>query len=243
MAIYRSGGSRTYSPDADFNGSDSFTYRVVDRGDPDNCGAPGPACAASLTSSTETVSITVNPVNDAPLASPTSVSVDEDDSVLVDLAALVSDVETADGDLTYEIVSGPADGDLTGSGGSRTYSPDADFNGSDSFTYRVVDRGDPDFGAPGPACDGPLTSSTETVSITVDPVNDAPLASPTGVSVDEDGSLPVDLTALVSDLETADGDLDYTIVTPPANGGSEAARRDRTHRTRTSTAPTASPTR
>ena len=68
------------------------------------------------------MSITVNPVNDAPLASPTSVSVDEDDSVLVDLAALVSDVETADGDLTYEIVSGPADGDLTGSGGSRTYS-------------------------------------------------------------------------------------------------------------------------
>ena len=221
-----SGGSRTYSPDADFNGSDSFTYKVTDRGDPDGCSSA--PCDAAKSSTTETVSITVNPVNDAPLASPTSVSVDEDDSVLVDLAALVSDVETADGDLTYEIVSGPADGDLTGSGGSRTYSPDADFNGADSFTYRVIDRGDPDnCGAPGPACAGTLTSSTETVSITVNAVNDVPQASPTSVSVDEDGSLPVDLAALVSDLETADGDLDYAIVSGPADGdltGSGGAR-------------------
>ena len=79
-----------YTPDADFNGSDSFTYDVTDRGDPDNCGAPGPACDGPETSTTETVSITVNPVNDAPLASGTSVSVAEDDSVAVDLAALVS---------------------------------------------------------------------------------------------------------------------------------------------------------
>ena len=51
------------------------------------------------------------------------------------------------------------------------------------------------------------TSITETVSITVDPVNDVPMASPTSVSVDEDGVLPVDSGALVSDLETADADL------------------------------------
>ena len=214
-----SGGSRSYSPDADFNGADSFTFKVTDRGDPDNCGAPGPACDGPLSSSTETVSITVDPVNDAPLASGTSVSVDEDDSVAVGLAALVSDVETAGGDLVYEIVSGPADGDLTGSGGSRSYSPDADFNGADSFTFKVTDRGDPDnCGAPGPACDGPLSSSTETVSITVDPVNDAPLASGTSVSVDEDDSVAVGLAALVSDVETADGDLVYEIVSGPADG-------------------------
>ncbi len=100
------------------------------------------------------MSITVDPVNDVPLAAPLSDSVDEDGSLPVDLAALVSDVETADGDLTYEIVTPPAHGVLTGSGGSRTYSPAADFNGSDSFTYWVTDRGDPDdCGAPGPGCD------------------------------------------------------------------------------------------
>jgi hypothetical protein len=166
----------TYTPDADFNGSDSFTYRVTDRGDPDNCGAVGPACDGPLTSSTETVSITVDPGNDSPQASPLSDSVAEDGSLPIDLAALVADVETADGDLVFEIVTQPTHGDLTGSGGARTYTPDADFNGADSFTYRVTDRGDPDnCGAPGPACDGPLTSSTETVSITVNAVNDAPV--------------------------------------------------------------------
>ena len=72
----------------------------------------------------------------------------------------------------------PAHGVLSGSGGARTYTPAADFNGTDSFTYEVTDRGDPDnCGAPGPACDAPLTSSTATVSITVGAVNDAPVNS------------------------------------------------------------------
>ncbi len=164
----------TYTPDGDFNGSDSLTYRVTDRGDPDGCSSA--PCDGPETSSTETVSITVDPVNDVPEASPLSDSVDEDGSLAVDLAALVSDVETADGDLAYTIVSPPADGVLSGSGGARTYTPAADFNGADSFTYEVTDRGDPDnCGAPGPACDAPLTSSTATVSITVGAVNDAPV--------------------------------------------------------------------
>ena len=62
----------------------------------------------------------------------------------------MSDVETADGDLTYEIVTPPAHGTAT----ATTYTPDADFNGSDSFTYRVTDRGDPDNCSSAP-CDAP----------------------------------------------------------------------------------------
>ena len=110
----------------------------------------------------------------------------------MDLAGLVSDVETADGNLTYEIVR-PAER-LTGQRRSRTYTPDEDFNGSDSLTFKVTDRGDPDdCGPPGPGCDGPLSSTTETVSITVNPVNDAPQASAASVSVDEEDSLPINL--------------------------------------------------
>jgi hypothetical protein len=162
----------TYTPDDDFNGTDSLTYEVTDRGDPDGCAAA--PCDAPLTSSTETVSITVDPVNDAPLASPASMGVDEDGSLPIDLAALVSDVETADANLTYAIVTPPAHGALTGAGGARTYTPDGDFNGADSFTYEVTDRGDPDNCAAAP-CDAPLTSSTQTVSITVNALNDAPV--------------------------------------------------------------------
>jgi Ca2+-binding RTX toxin-like protein len=207
----------TYEPDANFSGADSFTYKVTDRGDPDNCGAPGPGCDAPRTSSTETVSITVEPVNDAPSASPFSDSVAEDATLPIDLTALVSDAETIDANLTYTVVTGPAHGGLTGTGGSRDYNPDPNFNGPDSFTYKVTDRGDPDNCSTAP-CDGAKDSNTETVSITVDPVNDTPSASDGAGTTDEDTPLAVDLAALANDVETADANLTYTIVTGPAHG-------------------------
>ncbi len=56
----------------------------------------------------------------------------------------MSDVETADANLTYTIVVGPSHGSLSGTGTGRTYTPAANYNGPDSFTYSVTDRGDPD---------------------------------------------------------------------------------------------------
>jgi hypothetical protein len=110
----------TYTPDADFNGSDSFTFVVND---------------GSTNSAPATVSITVNPVNDSPVAQDVSVSTAQDSSVAVTL-----DGSDIDGDsLTYSIVSGPSDGTVTGSGANRTYTPDSGFVGSDSFVYSVSD--------------------------------------------------------------------------------------------------------
>ena len=69
----------------------------------------------------------------------------------------------ADGDpLTYSIVEQPAHGALSGSGASRTYTPAPNYNGPDSFTFE--------------ANDGTADSNTATVSLTVLPVNDAPVA-------------------------------------------------------------------
>ena len=56
----------TYTSAANFNGSDAFTYTVTDRGDPDNCTPASVSCTAALTSLEQTVTITVNPLNDAP---------------------------------------------------------------------------------------------------------------------------------------------------------------------------------
>ncbi len=49
----------TYTPDPGFSGPDSFSYQVTDRGDPDNCTPVGPACSAALSSTIESIAITV----------------------------------------------------------------------------------------------------------------------------------------------------------------------------------------
>lgn len=216
-ALTTTGATPTYAPDLNYNGPDSFTYRVVDRGDPDNCGAPGAGCDAPKTSDTKTVSITVDPVNDAPEAPLANLSVDEDQALPIDLSALVSDVETDNANLTFAITGGPAHGTLSGAGASRTYTPAADYNGPDTITYTVTDRGDPDNCSAGPGCAAPETT-TGTIDIGVNPVDDAPVAANGSVTLSEDHTATVDLGALASDLETSDANLTYTIVSGPAHG-------------------------
>ena len=171
----------TYTPNADFSGSDSFTFLVND---------------GELDSSVATVNITVNPLNDAPVAVDSSVVTDEDQAISTPLSA--SDPE---GDvITFNIVSQPQNGSLSGDAPDLTYSPNADFNGSDSFTFIVND--------------GQLDSNVATVSITVNPLNDAPLAMGSAVVTDEDQAVATPLAA-----SDPDGDaITYSLVTQPQNG-------------------------
>ncbi|MDQ4025151.1 MAG: Ig-like domain-containing protein, partial [Actinomycetota bacterium] len=170
----------------------SFTYKVRDNGTTN--GAPAPM------EWTTKVNVTVSAVNDTPLANDGTASVNEDavTPVAIELGALVSDVETSDANLSYAIVAGPTNGTLGGAGASRTYSPNANANGSDSFTYRVSDRGDPDnCGAPSSSCDGPETSLIKTVSITIAEVNDAPTAITDARATAEDTALSFPASELV----------------------------------------------
>ena len=137
------GNQVTYTPAANYNGTDSFTYRVND---------------GSLNSSPATISITVEAVNDAPVANAQSVTTSEDTEKAIILTG--SDV---DGDaLTYIIVEQPAHGALSGDAPNMTYTPSENYNGSDSFTFKVND--------------GTVDSEAVTVSINVTSVNDAPVA-------------------------------------------------------------------
>ena len=142
-------GSFTYKPDADFNGTDSFTYRAND---------------GTSNSNLATVTITVNTVNDPPKANNDSYSTNEDTTLNVSAPGVLANDSDPDGDpLTAILRSGPSDGSLTlNSNGSFTYKPDADFNGTDSFTYV--------------ANDGTSDSNVATVTITVNPVVDPPIA-------------------------------------------------------------------
>ncbi|MBI3882634.1 MAG: tandem-95 repeat protein, partial [Verrucomicrobia bacterium] len=111
----------------------------------------------ALTSAVATITITNTPVNDGPVASNQSLTTPEDTALPLTLTG--SDV---DGPVTnFLIVSLPTNGVLTGSGANRTYTPNSNYFGPDAFTFTVND--------------GSLTSTVATVSITVTPVNDAPV--------------------------------------------------------------------
>ena len=186
-------GSFNYTPNAEFNGSDTFTYTASD----------GTSSTGEIT-----VTITVNAVNDAPAAAADAYSVDEDAALTIDAAGgvLANDTD-ADGDpLTAAVVSGPANGTLTlNADGSFNYTPNANFNGSDSFTYT--------------ASDGTLTSEA-TVTITVNPIADAPVAAADTYDATEDTALTIDAAAGVLANDTdADGDpLTAALVSGPGNG-------------------------
>jgi len=107
---------------------------------------------------TTTVNTTITVANSAPVANDQTVTLNEDETTAITLTA-----SDADGDaLTYQIVSSPSHGALTGNASDIIYTPAANYNGSDSFSFR--------------ANDGTVDSGDATVTITVNPVNDPPVA-------------------------------------------------------------------
>ena len=152
--------NRTYTPSANFNGSDSFTF-VANDGNSDSAPA--------------TISLTVTPVADAPQATDDTYSTAEDTPLIVNAAnGVLANDSDVDGDaLTVVKLSDPTHGALTlNSDGSFSYTPNANFNGLDSFTYQ--------------AQDGALDSNVATVTLQVLAVNDVPIANDDSATTDED---------------------------------------------------------
>jgi VCBS repeat-containing protein len=140
LTLATDGGFR-YVPAADYAGPDSFTYRAND---------------AELSSSPITVTLAIGQTNDGPAADAQSLSTLEDTS----LSIVFTGTDTEGDELTFDVTSKPEHGRLVEIRSAMTYRPDADFNGTDSFTFT--------------ANDGTSTSAPATVSITVLPVNDTP---------------------------------------------------------------------
>jgi hypothetical protein len=182
----------TYTPAANYSGPDSFRFKVRD---------------GSADSNVATVSITVAAVNDAPVAAGQNVATDEDLARAVTLSA--GDI---DGDaLTYSIVTGPTHGALSGTAPNLTYTPDANFNGADSFTFR--------------ANDGTVDSTVAVVSIDVAAVNDAPVAQ--GRSITTTPGTPAAIRLVATDVDG--GQLIFEIVDTPAHGVLSGAAPDITY--------------
>jgi ELWxxDGT repeat protein/VCBS repeat-containing protein len=187
-------GSFSYRPDPDYNGTDEFTYTVSDGID-----------ASPVT----TVAITISPVNDAPRTVSDAYAVDEDNTLTVAAVSgvLVNDFDVENDPITAQLARQPQHGAVTlNADGSFSYTPAADFAGTDSFTYR--------------AGDGAAVSPETSVTITVNPVNDAPLAIDDRYRVAADGVLTVNaaLGVLANDIDV-DGDaLTVTLAAAPING-------------------------
>ena len=169
----------TYIPDPDFVGQDEFFYTVNDGSE----------------STTAKVTITVKPVNDAPIAQNQQLTVEEDHS----LNLVLMGTDTDSPHLSYAIESQPLHGKVVQVDGQYQYIPNPDYFGEDSFRFSVSD--------------GELSDSG-LIQITVTPVNDVPVAQALDIETPEDTTVEIQLKGTDPDNDV----LTYTIATRPQHG-------------------------
>ncbi|HVR39157.1 MAG TPA: Ig-like domain-containing protein, partial [Thermoanaerobaculia bacterium] len=188
-------GSFTYVHDGGESTTDSFTYKAND---------------GFADSNVTTVTITITPVNDPPVANNDTYAVNEGGTLNVAAPGVLANDTDPDGPTaTAILVSGPAHASsfVLNPNGSFIYVHDGSETTSDSFTYRVSD--------------GSLLSNIATVSITVNPVNDAPVANNDAYNVNEGGTLNVAAPGVLGNDTDADSpSLTAVLVSGPAHASS-----------------------
>ncbi len=182
-AVVQSDGNWIYTSNTNFNGTDSFTVIVSD-----NAGA----------TATSTITITVNKVNDTPTVTSLNQHVIDEDTSITD-TIVVADPDLYDSvdpdSHTLSVTTAPLHGtvNLNATSGEYTYTPAENYNGTDSFTVKVVDEH--------------AAEALKTVEITINPVNDLPEAEDDSSSVSEDHSITIDVLKNDDDIDlTREGD-------------------------------------
>lgn len=187
-----SDGSFSYTPAAEFVGTDSFTYVAS------NVGA---------SSNEATVEITVDQVNRPPVAVDDEYSTDEDTPLNEIVGVLINDFDPDGDDLNARVVVFPSNGSVQMDGdGTFVYTPNDNFTGTDTFRYV--------------ANDGLLDSNEATVTVEVQPVNDRPVANPDAYSTPKEMELVVnaDEGVLANDVDVDGDGLTASLVTTTSNG-------------------------
>ncbi|MCK9593467.1 MAG: Ig-like domain-containing protein, partial [Methanoregula sp.] len=189
LDTFNADGSFTYTPAANYNGDDSFTYKAND---------------GLLDSIAATVSITVTAVNDVPVATDDSYSTSEDVTLNVAATGVLGNDVDIDSTITAVKITDPAHGTLTlNADGSFEYIPSPSWYGTDTFTYK--------------ANDGILDSNIATVTITINEVYEAPVAdftsTPSGLTVQFTSLFTGDWSSCAWDFEN-DGIVDSSDPNP-----------------------------
>ena len=170
-------GDVSFTPNANYNGSFELTYQVED--------SNGLIGSAKLT-------VTITPVNDAPVANDSEALTLEDHAKAIDVSSLIGDVDIeTNADTIFvsvETKGEPAHGTISVAGNVITYTPDDNFNGADEITYTLTDsKGESDTGK---------------LSITVSAVNDKPVAGNDEKTVVEDTATSILVLVNDSDVDT-----------------------------------------
>ncbi|RZJ00838.1 MAG: tandem-95 repeat protein [Brevundimonas sp.] len=195
LVAMNANGALTYTPAANANGAKTFNYTISD-------GQGG--------SATSSVNVTVNPVNDAPVANPDAVTTNEDTAVTFDVRTNDTDVDGSTRTVTHINGSAIAAGGqvilsdggrvVLNGNGTLTYTPVANANGARAFDYTISD--------------GQGGSASSTVSLTVNPVNDRPVAvNDTGSATEAGGVLNgTPGAAATGNVLTNDTDVDDAVL-------------------------------
>ena len=201
------GTNVVFTPNAAVNGNQTFTYIVTDSGTP-------------ALNATGTVTVNLTAVNDVPVAGADTRSTDEDTQLVITAASLLANdapgrpaaTDETTQTLSITAVNKPAatTGTVTLAGGNITYVPALNFNGTETFTYTVLDSA----GA----------SSTGTVTVTVNPINDAPVAGTDSVVAFKGSALQIAVADLLGNDSAGPADesgqtpLSITAVSGAVNG-------------------------
>jgi len=163
------GNVATYTPNANFNGTDTFSYKAND---------------GTSDSNIATVTMTVSAEDDDPNTQNAAATTDEDVAVVLQLSA-----EEYDGDsYSFGIISNPSNGSVSLDGANATYTPNQDYNGTDSFTFEATD-------------DTGRMMNVGTATITINPVNDAPILDNLQVNISRNEDEVTEIIINATDIE------------------------------------------
>jgi hypothetical protein len=188
-----SNGMILYSPNADFFGFDTLVYEICDIGNPVLC-------------DTALVFLTINSINDAPLANADSVTCNEDSLVNINILSNDSDVDDNMSTVTVNVISQPQNGIAVNNNGVILYTPNNDFFGFDTLAYEICDNGNP------------VLCDTALVFLTINSINDAPLANADSVTCSEDSLVNINILTNDSDVDDNMSTVTVNVISQPQNG-------------------------
>ncbi|MCP1510031.1 hypothetical protein J2Y83_000158 [Pseudomonas marginalis] len=215
-AIDATNGEATvyFKPNANFNGTADFTYTATDSGNADG--------SNPLTSAPANGTITVTPVNDAPEAIATTATGSEDPAQGIEVKLSATDIDGVENVKSFTVgtptngtfytdaaMTKPVTGSIDAVNGEATvyFKPNENFHGTADFTYTATDGGNADGSSP-------LTSAPANGTITVTPVNDAPVADATAATGAEDPSVGIAVKLSATDVDSPTDVKSFTVGTP-----------------------------